>query len=331
MYRVSLGITTKMSVETTNWLAKNADSLGVDGIWIGEDIGNGQETSVLAASILLQSRNVRVGTGIIPIASHNTATIARSALALHDLGEDRYVLGIGIGGVQDLLQAGIFLKRPVAEMKEATTGFRHLFSGKNTTIETEQAGLSNYQFRLQEPVRIPIFFGVRGPRMLTLAGQIADGVILSGPFDYLMQAVETVNAAAERAGREAEEVEKVVWLPTVPTFRGMKEKTARRIVALIVADTPESVMDMLKLDKDHLLRIRDTVAEAGVAAGIALVSDEVLDAFSISGSRDHMIDRFEKIAEIGATEIVIGPPYAGEWQAAIREIVEEIVRRRESK
>lgn len=324
MYRVSLGITTKMSGETTRWLAYNADSLGVDGIWIGEDIGIGQEANVLVATTLLQSQRIRVGTGIIPIAPHNITTIARSALALHEIGNGRYILGIGIGGMQDLEQAGIRLRRPVSELREATTILRRLLSGRHTSINTEITRLNNYQLRIREETTIPIFFGVRGPKMLALAGQLADGVILSGPIDYLVQAVKIVNAAATKSGRSPADVEKVVWLPTVPTFRGMKEQTARRIVALIVADTPESVIDMLELNKEELLRIRDVVSSDGPKAGVHLVTDEILDAFSISGSKEHMVDSFERIAKIGASELVLGPPYSGEWQDAIKDIMSEI-------
>ncbi|PNX49935.1 MAG: hypothetical protein BV458_14115, partial [Thermoplasmata archaeon M9B2D] len=51
LYRASVGITTSMELSATNWIAHNADSLGVEGIWVGEDIGLGQETSILTASL----------------------------------------------------------------------------------------------------------------------------------------------------------------------------------------------------------------------------------------------------------------------------------------
>lgn len=328
MYRVSLGITTKMSGETTNWLACNAGSLGVDGIWIGEDIGLGQEANILVASTLLRSQNVRVGTGIIPIASHNISTIARSALALHEIGGGRYVLGIGIGGMQDLERAGIRIEKPVTELRKATETIRELMSGKTISKETGITQLRNYRLRnCMNPV-IPIFFGVRGPKMLALAGRQADGVILSGPVDYIAQAIDAVNSSATQAGRDPESIDKVVWLPTVPTFRGMKEKTARTIVALIVADTPKSVMEMLELDKELLARIQETVSREGAKVGAQLVNDEILHAFSISGSKEHMVDAFERIAKIGASELVLGPPYSGEWKSAIKDIMAEIQRRR---
>jgi 5,10-methylenetetrahydromethanopterin reductase len=240
------------------------------------------------------------------------------------------VLGIGIGGIQDLEQAGILIQKPVTEMRKATSILRELLSGTDVTEDTELTRLKNYRLRLQDDAPVPIFYGVRGPKMLALAGRLADGVILSGPFDYLVEAVKIVNTAAKKSGREPESIGKVVWLPTIPTFRGMKEKTARKIVTLILADTPDAVINMLNLDKEELLYIRDSVSIGGVEAGVDLITDEILEAFSISGSKDHMVDRFDRIADIGATELVIGPPYSGEWKAAIRELISEIQSRRDS-
>ncbi|MBE0525349.1 MAG: LLM class flavin-dependent oxidoreductase, partial [Candidatus Thorarchaeota archaeon] len=177
MYRASVGITTSMKVNETNWIGKNAESLGIEGIWVGEDIGIGQETSILTADLLSKTRNVRVGTGIVPITVHNISTIARAALTLHEIGNGRYILGIGIGGMQDLIKHGIKLTKPVTELLESTQVLQQLFRGESVTIQTELMNLKEFSFNINEPANIPIFFGVRGPQMLKLAGKIADGMI----------------------------------------------------------------------------------------------------------------------------------------------------------
>jgi hypothetical protein len=41
-----------------------------------------------------------------------------------------------------------------------------------------------------------------------------------------------------------------------------------------------------------------------------------------------MVDRFEDISGIGATEVVIGPPFSGEWREALIEIFAEVDSRR---
>jgi 5,10-methylenetetrahydromethanopterin reductase len=312
-----------MSVETTDWIARNAESLGADGIWIGEDIGAGHDIFVLAASVLLRSSEVRVGTGIVPISTHNLTTIARSSLTLHEVGSGRFALGIGIGGIQDLQSAGLQVRKPVTEMRNATELLRSLWRGEAASMKTELTEVKGYSLRLSEGITIPVFFGVRGPQMLDLAGRVSDGVILSAPFEYIERAIDIVKTAAADMKRNPAEIDVVVWIPTIPTFRGIKKKVARRIVALVVADTPESVVSMLSVDHERLAKIKARVASAGLKAGAEFVDDDVLDAFSISGSRQHMVDQFNALASLGVNEVVLGPPYAGEWKSSLAEVIRE--------
>ena len=58
------------------------------------------------------------------------------------------------------------------------------------------------------------------------------------------------------------------------------------------------------------------------------VDQELIDMFSISGSKEHMVDRFDLLAEIGLTEVVLGPPFSGNWREATEEIFKEISSRR---
>ena len=328
MYRASVGITTSMKVSATRWIGENAEALGIDGIWVGEDIGLGQETSIITADLLAKTTNVRVGTGIVPLPIHNISTIARATLTLNEIGSGRYILGIGIGGIQDLIKHGIKLTKPVTELRKSTHVFRKLFDGEEVTQQTELMNLKGFSLRIKDPVNIPIFYGVRGPQMLKLAGEIADGVILSGPIDYIKYAVEIVDKAAEAKGRKGD-VEKVVWLPTVPTFKGGSEKLAKSVVALVVADTPDQLLDLLDIDRDRAEKIREAVAKEGPKGGAKFVDQQFIDTFSISGSCEHMVDRFELIHRLGATELVLGPPFSGEWREAMTEIFQEIHSRRD--
>lgn len=312
-----------MSAETTDWIARHAETLGANGIWIGEDIGAGQDTAVLTAAILLHSRRVRVGTGVVPISIHNITTIARSSLTLHEIGNGRFALGIGIGGIQDLKRVGIDLQRPVTEMRETTRLLRALWRGERVTAKTELISLDGYSLRLRESISIPVFFGVRGPQMLDLAGRVSDGVILSGPFEYIEKAIGIIKRAALQERRNPSEIETVVWVPTIPTFKGINEKTAKRIVALVVADTPKPVEAMLSVDHEKLARIRNVVASSGPKAGAEFVDNEVLDAFSISGSKRYMVEQFEDLSSIGATEVVLSPPHTGDWKGVLIELIRE--------
>ena len=52
--------------------------------------------------------------------------------------------------------------------------------------------------------RIPIWIAAMGPRMLELAGQVADGVLLSAALSplYIRHSLDLARAGAARAGRD---------------------------------------------------------------------------------------------------------------------------------
>ena len=317
-------MTTNMKTSATQWLATNADRLGAHRIWVGEDIGLGQDIFVLTAATLLESDRVQVGTGITPISVHNLTTLARAGMTLHQISNNRFIFGTGIGGLQDLEKRGIEIKKPVTVLRDAVEALKRLWNGKNVTVTNELFDIQSYSLRSSSNRNIPIFLGVRGPQMLRMAGKIADGVILSGPVDYLEYAIERVNDAAKDNGRKPDQIEKLVWLPTVPTFKGGSEKLAKRVVAVVAADMPQQVLDMLQVDRENLNALINAVASSGAKDAIEYVDDEIMNTFAITGTKEHMIEMFSSIAKLGADEILMGPPFSGEWRSALEEIFAEI-------
>ncbi len=331
MYHASVGITTNMKVKATRWIAENADSLGVHSIWIGEDIGIGQDPFILSAASLMHSHKVRVGTGIIPITTHHISTLARAVMSLYEIGSNRFIFGTGIGGIQDLERLKIQIQKPVTTLRETVTTLRRLWAGDDVTITTDLFKLDSFGLHMDGPRHIPVFLGVRGPQMLRLVGEIADGAILSGPLDYLKYAVAEIDKAAVKASREPADIEKVAWLPTIPTFKGGKEDLAKKVVSVVVADMPLQVVEMLSIDHEKVFQLKEAVSKGGPDAGISLVDDEMLDTFSIAGDLHHMVDMFEKVANLGITEIVLGPPFSGDWREAMTDIFQEIAARRDQR
>ena len=330
MYRVSAGITTNMSLSASDWIADNAKSLGLDGIWVGEDIGRGHDVFALTTAMILRARGVRVGTGIVPVTVHDIATLARVGRTMKELTEEEFIFGTGVGGIQDIRGLGIRLDRPVTALRESVETLRKLWAGETVTADCELFRLKDYSLGMKRPISIPIFLGVRGPQMLKLAGKIADGVMLSGPIQYLRYAIGVVRDEAVKEGRNPKSIEKVIWLPTIPTFKGMDTAVAKRVVALVVADTPDQVIDLAGVNKKQIELIRAAVSKNGPSEGAAYVTDDIMETFSVTGSSAHMVDEFDAIGKIGATEIVIGPPFSGDWRTALAEILHEIALRRKT-
>ncbi|MCF2137077.1 MAG: LLM class flavin-dependent oxidoreductase [Candidatus Thorarchaeota archaeon] len=325
-YTVSLGVTTGMNVRATTWIAENADRVGAHSIWIGEDVGRGQDIIVLTTATLTKSRNVRVGTGIVPITTHGLVELARATATLYDLAPKRFVFGIGVGGIQDLQRKGIRIERPVTLLRKATESLRQLWNGEESSLVMPPIRLENERLGRKTPAKIPIFFGVRGPQMLRLAGEIADGVILSGPKQYLKWAIKRVQNSAREIGRERDSVEIVIWNPIILMTQNENQDLARKIVAIILSDTPDDIVNLLKLDTERVNAIRQAVRESGPDKGADIVDPTLVDMFCTTGASEEVIAQFDEMARWGASEIVVGPPFTGMWRGTVEDLFSTIAR-----
>ncbi|MFW9800558.1 MAG: hypothetical protein ACFFD9_08985, partial [Candidatus Thorarchaeota archaeon] len=83
-----------------------------------------------------------------------------------------------------------------------------------------------------------------------------------------------------------------------------------------------------EVDRHRVEKIRKAVSESGPSAGAPYVNQEIKDMFSISGELEHMVDGFETLAKMGMTEVLLGPPFSGDWRGAMTEVFREIHERR---
>lgn len=153
------------------------EALGVDEIWVVEDLGWGGGVSA-AATVLASTDRVRVGIGIMPAPLRNPALMAMEIATLARLHPGRFVAGIG-HGVQDWMRrAGAAAPSPLALLEETFVTVRALLEGRR--VEHRGAAVTVDGVELVHPPTeaVHLLAGVTGPRSLDLAGRIADGVIL---------------------------------------------------------------------------------------------------------------------------------------------------------
>ncbi|NHI84056.1 MAG: hypothetical protein EAX81_07120 [Candidatus Thorarchaeota archaeon] len=113
-------------------------------------------------------------------------------------------------------------------------------------------------------------------------------------------------------------------MPTIPTFKEEKEKWAKKVVSIVVADTSSGVLDMLDIDQQRVKNLKKAVIQGEPDVEVELVNDDLLEMLSITGSKDSMVDRFEKIAGSGLTEIILGPLVTGKCRETKEEMLQEI-------
>ena len=248
----------------------------------------------------------------------NISTIARASVTLTEIaGEDRFILGLGVGGLQDLSSLGISVKNSSALLRDAVGLLRKIWKGETVAFQSEHFKLENYYPRYGLARRIPVYLGVRGPKLLEQAGNIADGVILSGPKKYLTKAVRLVKNCVRRSNNPEKTFKFVTWIPTVLGERKIDVNLAKQSVAVILADTPKNVLEMAELDVEKVNRIKRTLLRFGLEKAAHLVSDELARETVIHGNPQQIFEVFESLENLGIDEVVFGPPYGVNKERAI--------------
>lgn len=159
-------------------LARLAEEAGLDEVWVSEDYLERGAFAVAGAMAAVTSR-ASVGIGVINPWTRHVALAAMETHALDEIADGRAILGLGAsnaGWMQGKL--GIPFERPIGVLTEYTEALRALLAGER--LQTRLLGQDIATGLDAHPARdVPIVWGVKGPKALELAGQHADGVMLS--------------------------------------------------------------------------------------------------------------------------------------------------------
>ncbi len=316
---LSLGLTTSMPIEKSRKYASIADEIGLYRVFVGEDILS-REVFTYLTIVALGTKRVKLATGITSPYVRNIAVIASTAIGLQHVTSNRFDLGIGPGGIPEVERfTGRKPAHAIAVLKETTFLLRKIFNGETISYDGVAAHLEGFGLDVEGVVPPKIHFGVRGEKLLSLAGRMADGVILSGPKDYLLRAKKIVDEAAAKAGRKENDVNKIVWNGFV-NVRSQKDlKLAKLVVATMAASLPEKEVKRLDLTEEKVKIINDFKKGDNKRAS-EHVTDDMLANFCFAGSLHEIMMEVEKFGRAGFDEFVVGPPFGSKPADTIKEL-----------
>ncbi|MEW2508075.1 LLM class flavin-dependent oxidoreductase [Amycolatopsis sp. NPDC047767] len=195
-------------------LAVEAEKLGLDICWISEAWGSDAPSPL--GYLAARTNRMTLGSGTIQLATRTPTLIATTAMTLAELSGGRFVLGLGSSGPQVVEgMHGVPFDWPLRRMRETIDIVRQVFAGGKIKYGGEvftvpRAGGEGVPMRTSLPANpdIPIYIAALMPKMLELAGEIADGWLGSsfvpeGASAYL----DALNAGAARVGRSLGEID----------------------------------------------------------------------------------------------------------------------------
>ncbi|MFD0472758.1 TIGR03564 family F420-dependent LLM class oxidoreductase [Nonomuraea thailandensis] len=174
---------------------------GFSSAWLSNIFGLDAITALTAAGV--QAPPIELGTAVVPTYPRHPAVLAQQAMTANAALGGRFALGIGLSHkmvIENMF--GYSFERPGRHMKEYLDILLPASRGEQVDYQGETLKAN---VRLTTPgAGFPVLVAALGPRMLKLAGTVADGTVLwmTGPKTVAEHIAPTITAAAAEAGRE---------------------------------------------------------------------------------------------------------------------------------
>jgi 5,10-methylenetetrahydromethanopterin reductase len=296
---------TDAPTRVTAW-ARAAERAGLGSAWIIEDYFH-PGAYALAAAAAAVTEHLGIGLGVVNPYTRHPALLAMETAALAGIAPGRIVLGLGSSNRQWIeAQMGIPFRAPLGGLRECVGIVRRLLAGERVTARGAVFAVDDVMLEWRPPDAVPVLLGVKGPKALKLAGEIADGVhcaVLSSP--------EHVRRVRRTAGGGRPGFTVVAYVIVAVSRAGQQARDAvRPLIARYLGFLHgQSILLDAGLGPDRTRPFREALGRGGSAGH--LVDDTLIDALAVAGTPEHCRRQLARWAEAGLdAPIAIVPPGA---------------------
>jgi probable F420-dependent oxidoreductase len=303
---VQFGITLKpdISIERIVGLTRQAEAAGFRYGWIFDSHVLWKEPYPLLTLMAANTRQMRLGTCVTNPAVRDITVTASLLATLNLISGGRMELGIGRGDSS----RRVLGKKPVTwtQLEDSVRMIRELTAGREIEYDGQPTRLS---WANGSP---PVWIAGYGPKVLHMAGRVADGIILQfADPDLIAWCLGFMKEGARAAGRDPRSIEVMAAAPVwVSDDLGVARERVRwfpalvsnHVVDLIRQYKPEELPPALTsyvrnragYDYQHHCEVESDNAD--------FVSDDVVDRFCIVGPVEAHREKLRRLAAVGITQ-----------------------------
>jgi 5,10-methylenetetrahydromethanopterin reductase len=318
MDRLGFCFLDRPSVSKQIELVQKIEGLGFESAWVTETRLARDAFSVLGAFAAVTKR-IKLCTGIVNSWTRGPALMAVTLATLDEMAPGRVICGLGAYWEPLAWKQGIERKKPVTQMREYLQAVRRLLNLEQITVEGEFVKLRDISLDLghgveRKPRPVQLYIGPTGPVMTELAGEIADGALLNGLLsaEYTRGMVESLKSGAKRAGRSLDNFDRPELINISMSDDPKKAlESTRYLITKYLGQQPH-IGKAAGVEPELLDRINNTMGgwparPGGVEEATKLVSDDIVNALTISGNASHIKDRVQEWMDAGISYPILLP------------------------
>ncbi len=299
-----------LDLESGAKVAHVLEAEGAKGAWLTENTF--RDAFVEIAVLSNSTRRLRFGTMIAGIFSRSPMITALSSITISNLSRGRFVLGLGAQTKNSVeYWYGKRFEKPRTQMMEFVAICRQLLSGSRVTYEGKFQHVNELQLPPSSyPVKI--FIAAINPKMIQLAGQIADGIL--GTFwtpSYIRNhVIPNLKIGAEKAGRSLEGFEVLCSIDCFPANDTVANDALKpHLISVATVPLFAPIFRVMGYESELEL-IKKAILHEDLNGAFSIISTDMLRDLEVYGSFVEIRSKLQEFRSAGLTETVVSP-YVG--------------------
>ncbi|HTJ02057.1 MAG TPA: LLM class flavin-dependent oxidoreductase [Methylovirgula sp.] len=288
-------------------VAHQAEKAGAESLWFAQHMGYREAMMMAAAVAGITKSSKLVPTAITPYLWPSLPT-AMSLATLNELAPGRAQIAVSVGNVLNLGESGVEAVKPVRVIREYVENVRALLSGEAVRRDGEVENLRGAHMEFGKGIDVPIYVASTGPKVMQLAGQIGDGILLSAGLTHAhtRRCLEAVEAGAREAGRDPNSVRKAGFINLNISKDGAAARAAllRKLAFLFRSRGHSENIKSSELDIDHQAII-EALSRRDLDGAARLLPEAAATTFGVAGTPAECRQQLEAYLAIGLTEPII--------------------------
>ena len=325
--RVGLCFDGFYSIQEMIELAHLADEIGMESIWMSDHLCF-RDSLTTSMALLASTKKIKVAPAPISPYSRTPIISAMALATLDEFASGRVIASPGTGNGAALKEAGIESPHPLQSMREFVEILRRLLKGETVNFHGKIFQMNGAKMGFVPSTPIKMYLTAVRSRMLQLAGEVGEGVLLSAGCapGYIKKCLDDIQKGAQKAGKT------------------LKDVDVAGFVTASVADDPREAIEANKIflayifrNAHHAENIRlggGSVDQEGLATAVSkreweiakkFISDEVVLAHSVAGTPADCRKQLEAFIKGGLNLPIVLPMGTQEARKRVVRMAREIV------